>query len=290
MEMEAARGTTTVTVTVTDPGEDDGGATGAGADPVRLFCTDHGGDGTPLLLLHGLAGHCGEWEALAARFAATHRVIAFDARGSGASTRRPGDVTRAAHVSDVRAVARRFGLAGEDTVLVGQSMGGLTALLTAAAQPELCRALVLIEAGPAGPSPGLPEQIGRWLDSWPVPFPDWAAAEAFFGGGPAGRAWAAGLAPGPGGLHPRVDRDVMVATVQENAHRDYWDAWDRVRCPVLVLRGENGTMKPDEADRMRDRHPATRIAVIPGAGHDAHLDNSGAVYGEMARYLRDFRR
>ncbi|MFF9573715.1 alpha/beta fold hydrolase [Streptomyces rubiginosohelvolus] len=279
-----------MTVTVTDPGEDDGGAAGAGARPVRLFCTDHGGDGPPLLLLHGLAGHCGEWEALAARFAATHRVIAFDARGSGASTRRPGDVTRAAHVRDVRAVARRFGLAGEDTVLVGQSMGGLTALLTAAAHPEVCRALVLIEAGPAGPSPGLPEQIGRWLDSWPVPFPDRAAAEAFFGGGPAGRAWAAGLAPGPGGLHPRVDRDVMVATVQENAHRDYWDAWDRVRCPVLVLRGEKGTMKPDETDRMLDGHPATRIAVIPGAGHDAHLDNSAAVYGEMARYLRDLRR
>ncbi|SNB87465.1 MULTISPECIES: alpha/beta hydrolase [unclassified Streptomyces] len=281
--MEAATGTTTVTVTV--PDEERGGAAGTG--PVRLFCTDHGGDGPPLLLLHGLAGHCGEWEALAARFAATHRVIAFDARGSGQSTRRPGDVTRAAHVRDVRAVAHRFGLAGEDTVLVGQSMGGLTALLTAAAHPEVCRALVLIEAGPGGPAPELPEQIGSWLDSWPVPFPDVEAAEAFFGGGPAGRAWAAGLAPGPGGLHPRVDRDVMVASVRENAHRDYWDAWDRVRCPALVLRGESGTMKPDEADRMRARHPATRIAVIPGAGHDAHLDNTPAVYEEMAHYLRD---
>ncbi len=173
-------------------------------------------------------------------------------------------MTRAAHVRDVLAVARRFGLAGKGTVLVGQSMGGLTALLTAAAHPEVCRALVLIEAGPAGPAPELPEQIGSWLDSWPVPFPDMEAAEAFFGGGPAGRAWAAGLAPGPGGLHPRVDRDVMVATVRENAHHDYWDAWDRVRCPALVLRGESGTMKPDEADRMRARHPATRIAVIPG--------------------------
>ncbi|MFJ3938967.1 alpha/beta fold hydrolase [Streptomyces parvus] len=274
-----------MTVTVTDAGE----AYGPGSGPVRLFCTDHGGDGPPLLLLHGLAGHCGEWEPLAARFAATYRVIAFDARGSGASTRRPGDVTRAAHVRDVLAVARHFGLAGEDTVLVGQSMGGLTALLTAAAHPEVCRALVLIEAGPGGPAPELPEQIGSWLDSWPVPFPDVEAAEAFFGGGPAGRAWAAGLAPGPGGLHPRVDRDVMVATVQENAHRDYWDAWDRVRCPALVLRGENGTMKPDEADRMRARHPATRIAVIPRAGHDAHLDNMPAVHEEMARYLRDLR-
>ncbi|PCG84288.1 alpha/beta hydrolase [Streptomyces sp. WZ.A104] len=255
------------------------------AAPVRLFCTDHGGDGPPLLLLHGLAGHCGEWDALAARFAATHRVVAFDARGSGASTRRPGDVSRAAHVRDVLAVARALGLSGEHTVLVGQSMGGLTALLAAAAHPEACRALILIEAGPAGPNPELPVQIGDWLDSWPVPFPDAEAATAFFGGGPAGRAWAAGLAPGPGGLYPRVDRDVMVATVQENAHRDYWDAWDRVRCPVLVVRGESGAMQPEEADRMGARHPDTRVSVIPGAGHDAHLDDSAAVYREIAAFL-----
>ncbi|MYT76357.1 Pimeloyl-ACP methyl ester carboxylesterase [Streptomyces sp. MnatMP-M77] len=276
-EWRVGPGTTAVTV------EDRGAAAGAG--PVRLSCTDHGGEGPPLLLLHGLAGHAGEWDALAARFASTHRVIAFDARGSGASTRRPGDVTRAAHVRDVLAVAHRFGLAGEDTVLVGQSMGGLTALLTAAAHPEVCRALVLIEAGPSGPSPRLPEQIGDWLDSWPVPFPDTETAEAFFGGGPGGRAWAAGLVAGPGGLHPRVDRDVMVATVQENAQRHYWDEWDEVRCPVLVLRGENGAMKPVEADRMRARRPGTRIGVIPDAGHDAHLDNTAAVYGEMAAFF-----
>lgn len=79
-------GTVTATVTVT---AEEGRAAG-GTGPVRLFCTDHGGDGPPLLLLHGLAGHSGEWEALAARFASTHRVVAFDARGSGASTRRPG--------------------------------------------------------------------------------------------------------------------------------------------------------------------------------------------------------
>ena len=38
-------------------------------------------------------------------------------------------------------------------------------------------------------------------------------------------------------------------------------------------------------DRMRARHPGTRIGVIPGAGHDAHLDNTAAVYGEMAAFL-----
>ncbi|MFD8060209.1 hypothetical protein ACFXA0_31140 [Streptomyces cyaneofuscatus] len=42
----------------------------------------------------------------------------------------------------------------------------------AVAHPELVRALVLVEAGPDGPSPSLPETIGAWLDSWPVLFPD----------------------------------------------------------------------------------------------------------------------
>lgn len=146
-------GTITRTITVTGEGE------GEAASPVHLHCTDSGGDGDgpPLLLLHGLAGHSGEWDALAARFAPTHRVAAFDARGSGASTRRPADVSRAAHVRDVVQVARALRLPAGQLVLVGQSMGGITALLTAAAHPELVRALVLIEAGPDGPSPGRPQ-------------------------------------------------------------------------------------------------------------------------------------
>ncbi|MGC4911050.1 alpha/beta fold hydrolase [Streptomyces cyaneofuscatus] len=270
--------TDTVTVEVTGD---------AGAPLVRLRCTDSGGDGPPLLLLHGLAGHSGEWDALAARFTPTHRVVAFDARGSGASTRRPGDVSRAAHVRDVVQVAHDLRLPAGRLVLVGQSMGGITALLTAAAHPELVRALVLVEAGPDGPSPSLPETIGAWLDSWPVPFPDAEAATAFFGGGAAGRAWADGLAPGPGGLHPRVDRDVMVATVQENAHRDFWDAWDEVRCPVLVVRAGKGMLKQQEADRMAERRPGTRIALVPEAGHDVHLDDPGAVFGEVAAFLAE---
>ncbi|MFD3739443.1 alpha/beta fold hydrolase [Streptomyces sp. NPDC058629] len=113
------------------------------------------------------------------------------------------------------------------------------------------------------------------------------AAAAFFGGGAAGRAWAAGLVPGPGGLHPRVDRDVMVASVQENAHRDYWDAWDEVRCPVLVLRAGKGMLKQQEADRMAERRPGTRIVVVPDAGHDVHLDVPGAVFGEVAAFLAE---
>ncbi|MFE4538046.1 alpha/beta fold hydrolase [Streptomyces scopuliridis] len=86
-----------------------------GGDGVRLTCFDHGGDegagaGRPVLLLHGLAGHAAEWDPLVRLLRPAHRVVAYDARGHGASERRPADVSRAAHVRDVVTVAEHLAL------------------------------------------------------------------------------------------------------------------------------------------------------------------------------------
>lgn len=258
-------------------------------DGVRLVCTEYApsgeGDAVPVLLLHGLAGHTAEWDVLAGLLGPGHRPVGYDARGHGMSDRLPKDVSRAAHVRDVVAVIEQLAL--PRPVLVGQSLGGLTALLTAAAHPELVRALVLVEAGPRGPAPELPGKIGTWLDSWPVPFESPDAAARFFGGGPAGRAWAAGLDVRPDGLYPRVDRDVMVDCVAESAVRSFWREWDQVRCPTLVVRGDSGAMPASEAEEMRVRHPAgTRVEVVPGAGHDVHLDRPAELRALIERFLR----
>ncbi|WP_443041993.1 alpha/beta fold hydrolase [Streptomyces sp. B21-079] len=48
----------------------------------------------PVLLLHGLAGHLGEWDDLTARLLADgHRVVRHDARGHGRSARPSGRLT-----------------------------------------------------------------------------------------------------------------------------------------------------------------------------------------------------
>ncbi|MFC9649744.1 alpha/beta fold hydrolase [Streptomyces sp. NPDC056937] len=264
-----------------DRGRDHAGDAGVGAGP-------GGGDAgagarRPVLLLHGLAGHAAEWDPLVRLLRPAHRVVAYDARGHGASELRPADVSRAAHVRDVVAVAGHLAL--ERPVLVGQSLGGHTAMLAAAAHPDVFSALVLIEAGPEGPSPELPARIGGWLDSWPVPFASMEAATAFFGGGTAGRAWAAGLAEHPDGLRPRVEREVMVACVADNARRSFWDEWSRVRCPTLVVRGEAGSMPEAEAAAMRARRPGTELRVIPSAAHDVHLDQPEAVHEAIEAFL-----
>ncbi|MEV6856218.1 hypothetical protein AB0407_27810 [Streptomyces microflavus] len=56
---------------------------------------------------------------------------------------------------------------------------------------------------------------------------------------------------------------------------------------MLVVRAGRGMLKQLEADRMAGRNGATRIAVIPDAGHDVHLDDPAAVYGEMAAFLAE---
>ncbi|WP_329338730.1 alpha/beta hydrolase [Streptomyces sp. NBC_00663] len=221
-----------------------------------------------ILLLHGLAGHLGEWDALTpGLLTAGFRVVSYDARGHGASTRRPPTVSRAAHVADARTLIQELGLSR--VTVLGQSMGGNTAMLLASAHPELVASLILVEAGPGGPNPAVPTQIADWLDSWPTPFTSVAQAETFLGH----EAWARGLEERPDGWHPRFDRDTMIATITELTARAYWPEWERLACPTLVVRGGKGALSAEEAAEMlRRRARGTRVVVIRDAGHDVHLD------------------
>ncbi|MFF8293572.1 alpha/beta fold hydrolase [Streptomyces sp. NPDC016309] len=254
-------------------------------DGVRISCRDWGGAGPSVVLLHGLAGHAGEWDAIARHLRTRHRVVAVDQRGHGASERHPHDRSRAAYVADVVAVLEQLGL--RQPALIGQSLGGHTAMLAAAAHPDLVCALVLVEAGPGGPSPEVPAEIGRWLDSWPTPFPSRNAAAAFFGGGPVGEGWAAGLEERDGGWWPRFDRDVMVDSLTENAHRSYWDEWASITCPTLAVLGQSGLIAPAECGRMFQHRPETVAMSVPGTGHDLHLERPDILVEALERFLRD---
>ncbi|MBO1332078.1 alpha/beta fold hydrolase [Streptomyces sp. VRA16 Mangrove soil] len=250
-------------------------------DGVRLACRDWGGEGPPVVLLHGLAGHAGEWDGLAASLRHRHRVVAVDQRGHGASERLPGDVSRAAYVADVGAVTGRLGL--DRPVLIGQSLGAHTALLAAAT--GLCRAAVLVEAGPGRADPALPKEIGGWLDTWPAPFPSRRAAVDFFGGGAAGEGWADGLEERDGGLWPRFDRDVMVASLEENTGRDVWDEWTAITCPTLLVLGQNGIIGTEEVDAMFRARPDLLAVSVPGTGHDVHLERGDALRQVIEAFL-----
>ena len=249
---------------------------------VTLACADYGGRGDPVVFLHGLAGHAEEWAETADWLADSHRVLALDARAHGRSERSPSDTSRAAHVADVEFWLERLALG--PVTLVGQSLGGHTAFLVAARRPDLISGLVVAEATPE-PDRDAPENVRRWLESWPVPFASREAALGFFGGHTLwARAWADGLGASLGGLRPRFDINVLIATLQETAERDYWQEWTCTRAPSLVVRAEDGVPR-DVALRMVEARPGVRLAEITGARHDVHLEQPAQWRAALESFL-----
>jgi pimeloyl-ACP methyl ester carboxylesterase len=257
-------------------------------DGARIACLDFGGTGLPVVLLHGLAGHAGEWAETAGWLTERHRVVALDVRGHGHSERAPDDVSRAAHVADVAFVIERLGL--RPVVLVGQSLGGHLAILVAARCPTLVRALVVAEASPAGAgeqgAARIAAEVRTSLARWPVPFASREAAVTFFGGpSVSADAWAAGLEQRDDGWWPTFDLDVMARTLRQAIAADYWNEWERIHCPALIVRAGAGQLTTAQAQEMVDRLPHARLAELPDAPHDLHLGQPEAWRDAVAPFL-----
>ncbi|MEU8117873.1 alpha/beta hydrolase [Spirillospora sp. NPDC049024] len=100
--------------------------------PVPLAVRDHGGSGTPVLLLHGLGGTLLHWDAVAPLLTGAHRVVAMDLRGHGLSGDGPWEWE--AVLDDVQAVIDHLDL--DAPVLVGHSLGGMVAVQWALRHPD----------------------------------------------------------------------------------------------------------------------------------------------------------
>jgi pimeloyl-ACP methyl ester carboxylesterase len=246
-----------------------------------LCALDFGGRGPPAVLLHGLAGYGGEWADTASWLREHHRVVALDQRGHGASARVPTTVAPGAFVGDVVAWLDELEL--ERASLVGQSFGGLIAFLTAASHPERVTRLAVAEASPSS-DPSSAAEVEAWLESWPIPFPDEEAAIRFFDGDSLrARAWAGGLEIRRDGLWPRFDGDTLLRAQRASAS-DHWDAWSSIRCPTLIVRGEQG-MAAEEARAMAARLGDAVLETVPGAGHDVHLEKPAEWRGIVEPFL-----
>src|SRR4029078_10859566 len=88
---------------------------------IRIYYEDHG-SGPPVVLVHGYALNGHSWEKQeAALLAAGHRVITYDRRGSGASSRPSTGYDFDTLASDLHVLLSRLGL--REVVLAGFAMG-----------------------------------------------------------------------------------------------------------------------------------------------------------------------
>ncbi len=116
-------------------------------DGVELRClVRRGGDGVPLLFVHGLASNARLWDDVAAILsAAGHDAVAVDQRGHGRSTRTNDGYGFSTLSADLAAVIDAT--LRPPVVVVGQSWGGNVVLELAARYPDLVAGVVLVDGG-----------------------------------------------------------------------------------------------------------------------------------------------
>jgi pimeloyl-ACP methyl ester carboxylesterase len=248
-------------------------------DGVRLSYLDNDADGPVVILLHGLAGCGDEFIPTADAVGSRYRFILPDLRGHGASTRHPADLSREAFTADAAALIRHVS-PGRPVILGGQSMGGHTAILTAASRPELVGQLVSLEATVAGGADA--KRLGDWFRSWPLPFASAEAARGFLGDDALARSWIAHLEPAPGGgLVPPFHADAMEA-IMAGVSEPCWPQWQSVQAPATAVFTAKGMFSAGEQAAFIAARPGTRHVVLTGGSHDAHLDDTA----EWAAALR----
>lgn len=251
---------------------------------IRLAYIDYGGNGSAVLLLHGLYGRGSTWAETAPWLVkAGYRVVALDQRGHGLSDKPAQGYTRKEFVADAAAVIEMLGL--RPAIVIGHSMGALNAWCLAAGRPDLVRAVVLEDMTASATSAA--SECRQWVADWPVPFPTMAAVRRYFDGCRTGMAdyFQECFAEGPDGYRPLAGVNALVAAAT-GMEGEWWDELSQVTCPALVVKGSLSFCPRTELQEMAQRLPKGEYAEVSGAYHVVHYDQPAGWRAVVERFLQ----
>ena len=248
-----------------------------------------------VICVHGLSRNGRDFDVLGEALAPTHRVLAVDLPGRGASAwlADSNDYTFPTYLGTLTALIARSG--AERVSWVGTSLGALLGMVMAAQPNTPVARLVVNDAGPQI-EPAALTRIRDYLGLDPT-FASFAEADAYIRkvSAPFGaltdaqwdhltRTSVVQRPDGRWGL--TYDPGIAVPFRNTAAPPDLWAAWDAIRCPVLVLRGANSDLlSPATASQMAGRGPKPRIVEFDGIGHAPMLLVPDQ-YGPVVDFLR----
>jgi len=265
---------------------------------LALHYLDFGGDGPPLVLLHATGFHAWLWLPYARPFRERFHVLALDQRGHGESDKPSSGYRWEIFGADLAAFLDALGLEGVQAV--GHSKGATAIAAAAAAGTDRLARAVLIEpvlffgepaTGPVWESP-LVAAARRRRNIWPsraamftslrarLPFAAWE--EEFV------RLYVDhGVAERPDGTVELLCPGEIEAQVYAHAPMtDSAELLSRLDVPALLVRGEHSTgLDGRVAGEALARLPQATLVTVPGAGHFAPMERSGAVAEAIARFL-----
>jgi pimeloyl-ACP methyl ester carboxylesterase len=245
----------------------------------RLVYAEWGAATAPrtLICVHGLTRNGRDFDRLAAALSERYRVICPDVAGRGRSDWLPAaEYTYPQYLADMTVLIARLGAGDVDWL--GTSMGGLIGMQLAAAAQSPVRRLILNDIGPFIPKAAL-ARIGDYVGKDPH-FASLDELEAYLRkihapfGPMTDQDWRHLALQGyrrreNGGFGLAYDPGIAVnflAGVKEDL--DLWAVWDKIACPVLVLRGATSdVLTASTAKEMQKRGPKAKVIECAGAGH-----------------------
>lgn len=245
---------------------------------VRLHVEDSGGDGRPVVLIHGWPLSAEAWKPQVGPLKdAGYRVVAYDRRGFGRSEKPDGGFDYDTLADDLAGVLEDLDL--RDATLVGFSMGGgevaryvarhgesrLKSVVFAAAVPPY---LLKGDDNPDGPLPQeKAKEMRAWLEKDRDSFFDGFTKDFFSANGKltvTEDERQAAIA-----LCHQSDQKAALGTMDAWAKTDFRDDLRKVTVPTLVLHGDSDATVPYEGSGKRT-HAAIRhseAVVVAGAPH-----------------------
>ena len=249
-----------------------------------------------LICVHGLTRCARDFDRLAAEMVRHgYRVICPDVAGRGDSDwlRDPAEYAVPTYATDMVALLAQLDV--ESVHWVGTSLGGLIGMTLAAMPGSPVTKLVLNDVGPVLTAVSL-DRIGSYIGKWP-PLPNLDAADQYV------RSISTTFGPHTdaewrfltehvvrrnpdGSLRMHYDPAIAVPFNAELPHKDVelWGTYDAIRCPTLVLRGEQSDLLTrDVAKQMASRGPRAKMVEIPGVGHAPTL-----LHADQIAFVREF--
>ncbi|WP_128254393.1 alpha/beta fold hydrolase [Falsirhodobacter deserti] len=232
-------------------------------DDLIFSFLDGGGDGKPLLALHGHWMGASDFEDLAADLAPAWRVVALDQRGFGESDHTDRHALPA-YISDAVALLDHLGII-DPVPVIGHSFGGIVAYHMAAQHPERVECMVIEDIGVE-----IADDSAPFVAPWAGIYRRREELEAKLG---------PRLAPylqrsierRPEGWQLNFDPDEFLRSEQAT-NGDHWGVWLASECPALVVGGRASRVcNAEHLKAMADRRKDTMLVMLD-AGHSVHVD------------------
>lgn len=258
------------------------------------------GDGSPVILLHGLTVCAEYWSLTAQLLAQEHRVLAVDLRGHGHSDKPDRGYDYPTLAGDVEQLCQEAGVEG--ALVAGQSWGAGIALCLAASYPETVARLALVDGGFGGrrrTSDGSPPDYTQMLPSPEI----YRSRETYLqeAGASLGDVIGpeiedilmASVTVGPdGSIHERLSRENHIRILQGMGELDARELYTALQVPVLFVaalssspdRQEWNDRKREAVGKARELVRESREQWFPDTAHDIQLHRPQ----ELAQALEEF--